>query len=403
MSQQFKFNRMEVAGALGDLGTLLPIALAMILVNGLNPIGIFFSVAVFYIFSGLYFGVPVPVQPMKIIGAYAVATAMSSSQIFASSILMATLLLLIGLTGAINKIQKITPQAVICGVQLSTGLLLALSGVQFILGTSPFQQQHFSAEPFLGIQMLGPIPIGLVLGIIGAVITVLLIHNRKFPAGLVLVVGGCIVGLILGARPGIGIDSLSFHFPEILPSYFPEQVDYSFALFALVLPQLPMTLGNAVIAYTDLSKKYFAAQAQKVTNRNVCLSMAGANLFSFLIGGMPLCHGAGGLAAHYHFGARSAGSNLIIGFTLLLLTLLLGEKIVELFKLLPMAILGILLIFTGVQLSQTVRDLKQSQDFIVVGVILVFSLVSNLAVGFVVGFLIANLIRWKKNLLSFLR
>jgi sulfate permease, SulP family len=124
MNKRIVFNRLEVAGSLGDLGTLLPIAIAMVVLNGLNPMGVFFSIGVYYIISGLYFGITVPVQPMKVIGAYAIATAMAPEQILASCLLMGILLLVVGLTGAIDLIAKITPKPVIRGVQLSTGVLL---------------------------------------------------------------------------------------------------------------------------------------------------------------------------------------------------------------------------------------------------------------------------------------
>src|SRR6056297_1501840 len=139
MSERFQFNRMELAGSLGDLGTLLPIAIAMILVNGLSPLGLFFSIGIFYIASGVYFGVTVPVQPMKVIGAYAIATAMSADQILASSLLMGAFLLIVGATGAIDLIRRFTPKSVIRGVQLSTGALLISGGVKFIIGTSKYQ------------------------------------------------------------------------------------------------------------------------------------------------------------------------------------------------------------------------------------------------------------------------
>src|SRR6056297_2759579 len=99
MEKRYRFNRLELAGSLGDLGTLLPIAIAMVLVNGLNPLGLFFSIGLFYVVSGIYFGVTVPVQPMKVIGAYAIATAMSADQILASTLMMGVLLLIVGLTG----------------------------------------------------------------------------------------------------------------------------------------------------------------------------------------------------------------------------------------------------------------------------------------------------------------
>jgi len=189
---------------------------------------------------------------------------------------------------------------------------------------------------------------------------------------------------------GIGLN-----LPEILPFGFPGKADFTFALFALVLPQLPMTLGNAVLAYTDLSKAYFGDRSASVTNRKACVSMALANFFSFSLGGMPLCHGAGGLAAHYRFGARTAGSNLMIGLIFAALAILLGNHIVSFLNFLPMSILGVLLMFAGSQLSLAIMDLEQRKDYFVATLILGVTLASNLAAGFIAGMLIAWLLKWK--------
>ncbi len=396
MSERIKFNRMELAGSLGDLGTLLPIAIAMVLINGLSPVGVFTSIAVFYVLGGLFFGVTVPVQPMKVIGAYAIATAMSASQIMASSLLMGLCLLIVGLTGAIDIIRRFTPKAVIRGVQLSTGALLIAGGVKFMVGQSTLQTLRQSAEPFLAVQSWGPVPVGIVIGLAGGFITLLLLDNRKFPAGLIVVLGGLFAGVLLGARLDWQGLRLGFHMPVLLPFGFPAKADFTFALFVLVLPQLPMTLGNAVLAYTDLSRDYFGGRSARVTNRNVCLSMALANGLSFCLGGMPLCHGAGGLAAHYRFGARTAGSNLMIGLGLLALAVFFGDAIIGFFNLLPLAILGVLLVFAGAQLALTIMDLNSRKEYFVAAMILGITLASNLAAGFIVGLVIAQLLRWEK-------
>jgi SulP family sulfate permease len=396
MSERYRFNRFELAGSLGDLGTLLPIAIAMVLVNGLDPLGLFFSVGVFYIASGMYFGVTVPVQPMKVIGAYAIATSMSADQILASGLLMGVAFLLIGATGAIDLIRRITPKSVIRGVQLSTGALLVSGGVKFIVGTSTYQSMQNAVEPHLAFQSIGPVPISLVLGVAAGIVTLLLLDNRTFPAGLFVVLGGLAAGLSLGADPGFGIGGIGFHVPDMLPIGLPGRVDFTFALFALVLPQLPMTLGNAVLAYTDLSREYFAERSARVTNRRACLSIALANLFSFCLGGMPLCHGAGGLAAHYRFGARTAGSNLMIGLIFAGLAILLGSNIVAVLNLLPMAVLGVLLVFAGAQLTLTVMDLDRRTDYFVAILILGITLATNLAAGFIAGMIAAHVLRWEK-------
>ncbi|MDT8377951.1 MAG: putative sulfate/molybdate transporter [Desulfotignum sp.] len=396
MSDRFKFDRMELAGSLGDLGTLLPIAIAMVLFNGLSPVGLFFSIGVFYVLSGAYFGITVPVQPMKVIGAYAIATAMNPEQILASALLMGLFLLIVGMTGAIDVIRKFTPKSVVRGVQLSTGALLISGGVKFIMGTSKYQVLQEAVEPHLTVQALAGIPISVLIGIVAAIVTLLLLDNRRFPAGLIVVAGGLLLGLLFGIRNDISSIHIGLNLPQLFPFDFPARADFTFALFALVLPQLPMTMGNAVIAYTDLSSEYFPDKSSSVTNRKACVSMALANFFSFSLGGMPLCHGAGGLAAHYRFGARTAGSNLMIGGLFVGLAIIFGNSIVQVFNLIPMSLLGVLLIFAGAQLTLAMMDLDQRKDFFVATLILGITLASNLAAGFISGMVVANVLRWEK-------
>jgi SulP family sulfate permease len=389
MSPRYRFDRMEIAGSLGDMGTLLPIAIGMILINGLSPTGMFFSIGIFYILSGMYYGITVPVQPMKVIGAYAIATAMTPSQVLASSALMGLFLLIVGGTNAITLIGKYTPKPVIRGVQISTGTLLMAQGVKFMIGSSKFQTARQMAEPYLTLQHIGPVPVGIVIGIVGGVLTLLLLENRKFPAGLVVILGGIFLGLVLGTHEGFDKLDIGIYFPKWLPFGLPTGADFTFALFALALPQLPMTIGNAVIAYADLSHEYFGKDSQKVTYRSVTISMALANLLSFVVGGMPLCHGAGGLAAHYRFGARTAGSNLLVGILFLALAFFLGIHALSVVYLLPMAILGVLLIFAGGQLALTVIDMKTRKDLFVALLMLGITLASNLAAGFLIGIVVA--------------
>jgi len=396
MSPRYRFDRMELSGSLGDLGTLLPIAIGMILINGLNPMGMFFSIGIFYILSGMYYGITVPVQPMKVIGAYAIATAMTPNQILASAALMGLFLLIIGGTNAITFIGRYIPYPVVRGVQLSTGTLLMAQGVKFMMGTSKFQTVRHMAEPYLTLQHIGPVSVGIIIGIVGGVLTLLLLESRKFPAGLVVILGGIFLGLVLGTHEGFDKLKIGIYFPKLLPFGLPAGTDFTFALFALALPQLPMTIGNAVVANADLSQEYFGQDSQKVTYRALTLSMALANLFSFVLGGMPLCHGAGGLAAHYRFGARTAGSNLIIGVLFLILAVFLGAHALSMVYLLPMAILGVLLIFAGSQLALTVIDMKTRKDLFVALLILGITLASNLATGFMVGIVVAYVLKSEK-------
>jgi SulP family sulfate permease len=396
MGTSYKFDRLELAGSLGDLGTLLPLAIGMIMINGLSPAGLFFSIGLFYVLSGVYYGITVPVQPMKVIGAYAIATALTASQIAASGLLIGLFLLVIGGTGAITVIGRYIPKSVVRGVQMSTGTLLMAQGVKLMMGTSKFQLLQGVAEPYLNLQSLVSIPIGIVIGIIGGIITLLFLDNRKFPAGLLVVLLGITLGLIWGTHDGFERFRFGLYLPEFLPFGFPSGADFTFALIVLVLPQIPMTLGNAVIANADLSREYFGKDSQKVTYQALCLSMSLANFFCFLVGGMPLCHGAGGLAAHYRFGARTAGSNLMIGLIFIILAIFLGIHTLAVVHLIPLSVLGVLLIFAGSQLALTIIDIKERKELFVILVMLGITLASNLAVGFGVGIAIAYALKSEK-------
>jgi len=392
----YRFNRLELAGSFGDLGTLLPLAIGMILVNGLDAAGLFFTVGVYYILSGTYTGITVPVQPMKVIGAYAIATGLSASVITAAGLWLGVLMLLIGSTGLVTLISRYTPKPVIRGVQISTGVLLMGQGIKFMIGTSGFQQAAEAVEPYLVLQSVGAIPVGLIIGVIGGFLTLLLLDNKRLPAGLLVVLGGMLIGVLWGTRQGFDRLELGLHLPTILPFGWPTIAEFSTALLVLVLPQIPMTLGNAVIAYADLSREYFGEDSRNVTDRSACISIGLANLFSVLLGGMPLCHGAGGLAAHYRFGARTAGSNLMIGGLFALLAVLFGERLLALLYLLPMAVLGILLVFAGGQLALTIIDLKERKDLFVALLMVGITLASNLAAGFIVGIAVTYLLRFDR-------
>jgi len=357
---------------------------------------IFLAIGVFYILSGLYFRVTSPVEPMKVISAYAIATGITASQIQASSLLLFILLLIIGGTGLITVISRNIPKPVIRGVQLSTGLLLVSQGVRLMMGTSAFQDLSQAAEPYLVFQSLGPLPVGLIIGTVLALLTLLLLDNKRLPAALVVVGAGLLTGLIFGTREGMGELELGLHLPALLPYGLPSWSDISFALLVLVLPQIPMTVGNAVIANADLSRQYFPQSGHRVTYRGLTVSMALANLMSFFLGGFPMCQGAGGLASRYCFGARTAGSNLIIGTIFIVLALLLGSQVLAIIYLLPMSALGVLLIFAGAQLALTVMDLKTRKEFFVPILIVSITLASNLAAGFIVGIIVACLLKSEK-------
>lgn len=396
MAQRYRFDRKEIAGSLGDLGTLLPLTAGMIMVNHMSVTGTFLTIGLFYILAGFYYGVPVPVQPMKAISAYAIATGMSGAQVSAATGMVSVILFVIGVTGAIDIIGRMIPKPVIRGVQLSTGVLLMKQGLTMIIGNSPLQVSSGMIEPHLSIQTVGPVPVSILLGCLGFLATLYFLPSKRYPAALVVIGGGLLLGFGFGNHADMSAFFPGIFFPEVLPFGLPTGSDLTIALFVLVLPQVPMTVGNAIVANTDLSAEYFGSASKKVTYKTTTLSMAIANTCSFLLGGIPLCHGAGGLAAHYSFGARTGGSNLFIGTVFLVLAFFLGPQALAFINLIPLSLLGVLLVFAGIQLSMAILDMFARKDMFLVVIMLGITLTANLAWSFGIGVLFAYLFRWKR-------
>jgi len=380
------FNRLEFSGSLGDLGALLPIAIGMIVLNGLNATNVMVTVGLLYIIAGLYFKVPVPVQPMKVIGAYAIAVGLTPTQIISASLWMGLCVLFLGTTGLIHIIAKYTPKSTVRGVQLGVGVVLMIKGLDFMI----------KPDPNLVVQSIGPVNIGIILGIVGMAVTLILLDNRRIPAAVLVVFGGILLGLFIGKPLKLDELKIGFHIPRVFPYGIPSWSDMIWVIPVLVLPQLPMTIGNAILSNTDVMHEYFGEQAHRASYRSVANSQGIADVISSVWGGIPMCHGAGGLAAMYRFGARTAGANLIIGSIFVLLGLIFGQSALLILNLLPLSILGVLLVFAGAQLALMVGDLTKRKDLFVALIMLCIALTTNLAVSFICGIIIAYALKSEK-------
>ncbi|MCP4602110.1 MAG: sulfate permease [Proteobacteria bacterium] len=381
--KNYRFDRMEIAGSLGDLGTLLPLAASMIVLNGLHATNVFIMAGLFYILAGVYFRVPIAVQPMKVIAAYAIGMGLEPVQISSAGLCMGVLILFLGVTNLIGIIRKYTPKSAIRGIQLALGVVLIQKGLGLMI----------KPDLSLVVQSIGPVSTGIVLGAVGLVLTLFFLNNKKLPAGILIVLFGIAFGLLFGQSNETMPTAIGIHLPGPLPYGWPSLSDFLIVLPLAVLPQLPMTIGNAIISNTDLTHEYFPETGTRVTNRSSSISQGIANIVSFFLGGMPMCHGAGGLAAHYRFGARTAGSNLIIGITMVFLALIFGENIVFALSLMPLSILGVLLVFAGLQLALMIQDLQDRQDFFTAILMLGLALSFNLAVAFIAGITLAYMLK----------
>jgi len=125
------------------------------------------------------------------------------------------------------------------------------------------------------------------------------------------------------------------------------------------------------------------------------LTMGIVNFPAGFVGAVPMCHGTGGLAAHYRFGARTGGAPIMIGALLVVMALAFGEFGFTLLAMIPNAVLGVLLIFAGLELCPLIRSLKTNEEFFVALLIAGIALsVPNMAWAFVIGIIADLFIRW---------
>ncbi|HJW76916.1 MAG TPA: putative sulfate/molybdate transporter [Thermoleophilia bacterium] len=371
-----RLDRHELAGGVGDIAIMIPLACGVATVAHLSLVTVFLCVAASYAATALVFRVPVPVQPMKAMAASIIALGLSSSVVGAAGIEIAVLLLLLAFTPAADYLARLFPKAVVRGTQLSIGLLLVKSA--FTMAAK------FKALPVHLSLQLGPATI--TAGVLVALFTLIVLFagrgRRRLPAGLLVVGLGALGGVVLLAAGLAHAAPVPTHVS--LPILHLSAQDAWIALFALVLPQVPLSLGNAVFATEDALRHYYGPAARRATPANLCLSMGLMNVGCGLLGGMALCHGSGGATAHYRLGARTAGATLCAAGLYFALA---GAAAFGASPLLiPGAVLGGMLLFVGVEHCLLVADLATLDEMLCAALIAVIALAfGNLAIGFLVG------------------
>ena len=192
-----------------------------------------------------------------------------------------------------------------------------------------------------------------VLAAVAFVIVILLLGNRKFPPAPVLLVLGAAFALTLGGAASSAFAAIGVHAPVV---HVPAAADMWQGFLLLALPQIPLSLGNSVLA-TKLVAADLFPERPPLTIKKIGFTYAGMNIISALFSGVPVCHGSGGMAGHYTFGARTGGSVIIAGLGLLTIGVLFGGSFGEVALIFPKPMLGVLLLFEGVAMLALMRDL----------------------------------------------
>ena len=360
-----RFNLRELAGGLGDTGLFIPIAVAMITLNGLNATAVFCVAGLAYVATALYFRVPVPVQPLKAFAAAAIALGLSAETLAAGALLMAAAMALLAVTGTAGWLAERFPTPLVRGIQASVALLLAKAAIELA------EKGNWDGLP----------PIDPTVSVIVAVACCLLLlavaGDRWLPGSLMVLGAGAAIGIgVEGLPSGIAAG------PDGVSRSLPGGSDFATALTALVLAQIPLTFGNSVVATADAEREYFGERARRVSPRRLASSISLANLTAGLTGGLPVCHGAGGATAHYRLGARTAGATLMVGSIYLALGLALGASLPAFLHVLAPAALAGMLLFVAIQHALLAARLERADERVLAAAVgLITLLTGNLAIG----------------------
>jgi len=333
----------EVTGAVGDTVTVLPIVVAVAALTDLSLGRLLLGFAVFQVVWGLWYGHPMSVEPMKALAALVIAGGLSTGEYVAAGLLAGVALLVIGRTGTLGRLAPYVGEPVVRGIQLGVALILLRTGV-----TTGLETPSLAALA--------------VVVALGAIVT----GYREVAALAVLGLGAVV------ALATVGPITPRFPVPTLLD---PATLSFSRDAAGATLGQLAMTVGNAAVATSLLVAEYFDADASP---DDLSTSMGAMNLLAVPLGAMPMCHGSGGLAGKYAFGARTATSNLVLGGIYLVLAVVAVDAVAAF----PMAVLGVVLVLVAVELGRSGVD---TPDPLLTGLVGVVALLVNVGVAFGVG------------------
>jgi SulP family sulfate permease len=375
---RLRFDRAELAGAVADLGVLVPIAVALIVQNGLSPTAVLLPAGLLYVTAGLLYRLPVPVQPLKAFGAIAIAQGLGASEIAAGALLMGGVFIVLGISGLLDRVAKVFPLPIIRGIQLSVGLLFCQLSWKLVSAPPAAFTDH--ARPFWW------------LGLGTAVVITLAFLLRRHNVSLFFVAVSVFAMALTFTGP-LTIGPSTLQLPDLSLQAF------STAAIALVLPQLPLTFANSCLATADVARTYFGSAADKVRPGRLALTLGVANLAAGAICGMPVCHGAGGMTAHRAFGARTGGAPVALGLALVVISLAIGASLSAVLGGFPLPILAGLLAVAGMLHIALLKDLRQPLHWMFAIAVGIVGFLSNLAVALVA----ALLFWWAANAILTLR
>jgi hypothetical protein len=320
----------ELSGALGDLGTLLPLMIALAVQSSISLSSTLVFSGLFNILTGVLFGIPLPVQPMKALAAEAIFRRSPRDRVVAAGGWVGVAVLGLSVTGLLRRLNKVVPVPVVKGIQMGAGLQLVRMCRSGVVGGVDVLLFWVLCCGLVGVFVLsGPRKKS----------------SRTIPFALGMFLAGVAWALAMTReRPGFGT-------PWVPRPAAPAWLGGGWEVAGMALGQLPLTTLNSVVAASALAKDLLPDRpAPSVTALGY--SVAGMNLVGCWFGAMPVCHGAGGLAAQWRFGARSGASVIVLGVMKLLLGLVFGDSLMGVIRTFPGVLLGVMVLGAGLELAR---------------------------------------------------
>jgi len=361
-----RFDRNELAGAFGDIGTDLPLIVGVILAANLDSASALILFGVMQVLTALRYRMPMPVQPLKAVAALVIAQKISANVLFGGGLAIGLLMLLLTVTGLVDLLARVVPKAVVRGIQFGLGLQLATLALKDYVKADGARGYFLAAIAF--------------------VIIVILIGNRRYPAALFVIALGLIYAFTFKLDLATVAQGIGFRLPHV---YHPSYQDLVTGFLLLALPQIPLSLGNSVLATRQISQDLFPERP--LTVRGISFTYSMMNLINPFFGGIPTCHGSGGMMGHYAFGGRTGGSVILYGLVYLILGLFFSGSFAQVVHVFPLPILGVLLAIEGMRIMLLIRDTTaKTAEFSIA--VLVGIIAAILPYGYLIGICIGTVL-----------
>ena len=365
MIKFIRFDRQELAGAFGDIGTDFPLLVGMILAARLDACSVLVMYGLMQIITGLIYQRPMPVQPLKAVAALVITQKLAAGTLYGGGLAIGAIMLILTLSGLLDFIARSIPKMVVRGIQLGLGMSLGLLALK----------EYLPRDGTMGY----------VLGMIAFILIFWLLPNKRFPAALAVISLGLIYAFTFKLKWMDLNNAFGFSLPSL---HVPAWSDIVTGFVLLALPQIPLSLGNSILATRQVNEDLFPQRP--LTIRKIGSTYSIMNLINPFFGGVPVCHGSGGMIGHYTFGARTGGSIVLYGLMYLIFGLFFSQGFSQVINIFPMPILGVILLFEALGLMVLVQDISSDHRQLWIALMVAMAACA-LPYGFIIGLVVGLL------------